>query len=534
MKSFVVFSLFFFFGISGDVFGEPAANQSKNQRVLVMVGGGLRTGAFLGAVDGAMESGWTPDVLVTTCGSSMAAAIINSHPGGPKAWRDFVESREYYEYLKSVKVNPSFAKGGPALSAAAGLAGGQFYDAVTGQKSSRRVPDIFQDYLVNLPRESGIFAHSRSFRSEGIRAVIVASEVGFDKGRVGRKVGKSPLYYETFFTDPETAKDLKGFPSAVKRNFPDGYLGEGTHVYSHVPLYEAARASMSEPRLVPLMKIDLPEPTYFLAGSADSYPIEVAQHLGGEVVATASGHQGPFETIGFKDAFGFDVNARRVQSQRLKIDRWMDFTDVGEMDDVAGYGPRLKIGGEDFLSLEDNFPATYEEYLTKIRYQWEWGKGRAKEAFNQPKGSRKHLRAPGMTTALNYRESTNALGETVHIVSAPAVTLENLRAYFKKDDDDRSPLVFSLDQVPYLAAFGLITWGVEKLREWISPRRHEAESAAPSAWKRVGRGTFKVVSIGTGFHTLRNGSVIAAAGYRYGLVRPCGYVFHLLTRPPGQ
>lgn len=49
-------------------------------RVLVLTGGSLEFGTYLGVLRGLQKEGWEPDLIVTTCGSSMVAALIQSYP----------------------------------------------------------------------------------------------------------------------------------------------------------------------------------------------------------------------------------------------------------------------------------------------------------------------------------------------------------------------------------------------------------------------------------------------------------------------
>jgi len=73
---FITLSLFALSVFGGTDAGPKAPKRFK--RALIIAGGGITPAVGLGVIAGVEEKGWKPDVVLTTCGASMAAAIYNA------------------------------------------------------------------------------------------------------------------------------------------------------------------------------------------------------------------------------------------------------------------------------------------------------------------------------------------------------------------------------------------------------------------------------------------------------------------------
>lgn len=403
-------------------------------RALVLSGGSLRTAAFLGAIDGCLESGYDPDVVITTCGASLAAAIANAH-GDRTHWLEFLESDEFFKYMQSVKVNPSFTSPQPLISGLAKMKADQLYRVFTNRTNAATIPDLFSKYVVDLPVDSGLDSLHRSFRTDGLPVILVAARLEYSPQDVGKVIGDRKLFTEVYFTDPQTAQHLKGLKSFPARRFPKGYLSEGTDVYSNVPLYDAARASMSEPTLVQQKSINIDgKPTLFSAGSVNGYPIEMALQLAEHVVAGASGPQGEIENIVYDAAFGMPLNERYRIDQNLPADRWIDFTSWDALEG-AKFGPELNARE---LKFEDRFPVSQAEFKKIVREQYNFGKQQALDAFAAPLKSRKHLKDDILNGVgkLNGNDLIDGSAVVARHAAAPLATIETMRAESMESDED--------------------------------------------------------------------------------------------------
>ncbi len=456
----------------------PTFGADKVDKVLVLAGGGLHTAAFLGAIEGAKESGYDPNVLLTTCGASLAGAIANQSPD-PKVWRDLIESPEFYEFMKSVRVNPKFREAGPLIKGLADMKGKQWYQRFAGRPDAATVPDLVSRFVVDLPLETSIEALNKPFKKEGIRLVIIAGRVDFDPKQLGKQINGRKLFPEALITAAETAHLLDGKRSSPAENFPHSNINPATHTYTGIPLYQAVRASMSEPGLVQPGEIIIDgKRITFTAGSIDSYPVDLANAIGNHVVATASGPQGDIENIVYQDAFGIPLNERGGQMQRTPIDHWMDFTDWSPVDDVRRFGPKLDFGQFKFV---DDFPATHEEFLKTVRLQWAWGKQQAIEALKTKKGDRSHLRDDQLKSLgkIGGNGIIDATADIAHVVAAPAAVLEAIRGELSDNDDPEAPKYFPSFQNhwSYLATYAALTFGSDWLRRRVETRPTDIERA---------------------------------------------------------
>ena len=62
--------------------------------VVVLSGGSLRTAYFLGMVEEMIAQKQQPDLLLLTCGSSLAGIIANHYGPNPDKWWEFVKGED--------------------------------------------------------------------------------------------------------------------------------------------------------------------------------------------------------------------------------------------------------------------------------------------------------------------------------------------------------------------------------------------------------------------------------------------------------
>jgi predicted acylesterase/phospholipase RssA len=497
---------------------RPDAPKKPFEKALVLSGGSLRTAAFLGAIDGCLESGYDPDVVVTTCGASLAAAIANAHEDRTD-WLKYLESEEFFKYMQSVKVNPNFTSPLPLITGLAKMKSSQLYRTFTHRTNVATIPDLFSQYVVDLPVDSGLASLHRPFRAEGLPIILVGARLEYQPEDVGKVIGDRKLFTEVYFTDPQTARhlnDLKSFPA---RRFPKSYLAEGVEVYSGVPLYDAARASMSEPTLVQQKSIIIDgRQTLFSAGSVNGYPIEMAIQLADHVIAGASGPQGEIENIVYDAAFGMPLNERYRLDQNQPVDHWIDFTSWDAIDD-ARFGPELSAKE---LKFKDHFPSSHEEFKKLIRKQYKFGKQQALNAFGTALNSRKHLKDDILNRVgkLNGNDVIDATAVIARHAAAPLAAMETLRAESMESEEDDQSVREDEEEAQLITSYGLplLTYGglvaaTDALRRYAGlwPRHR---SSLRQAW-RVGS-TVLGVRVATNSAVLAGGASVAAckAAYR--------------------
>ena len=132
---------------------------AKYDRVMVLPGGGLQAAMYLGMIEGAELSGKTPDVVISTCGASVAAAVANAFPDSENR-RQFIQSEVYYELLKTLDVRKgdryfNSSNFFMALSKIIGMHWRALFP--------NRIPSLFSGYIVDVPSDFQIPDFSRPF-----------------------------------------------------------------------------------------------------------------------------------------------------------------------------------------------------------------------------------------------------------------------------------------------------------------------------------------------------------------------------------
>jgi hypothetical protein len=351
---------------------------TKYERAMIFSGGGFQTAMFLGMLEGAELANHRPDVIVGSCGGSIAAAIANALPSNKERY-EFIGSREFYDVMH----RPEIANGG--LFAAMAKVGGMVSRRIGIVRSP---PAIFSGTVMNVPMDIGVEILRRPFYSFGIRAVILAAQLEVDQQPGGLPVlrrGKNMK--QVFFTDSATGSMLYRFSSPIAQAYPSSALHYETEVMINHTLARASRAGISDPYYMEPMEID---GRYYLTGAVDLYPLETGKRLANEVTMV---YPGRFDTLveanAFASTFRYSANDRRVQVTRQYADHWIDASDVADLYSKVGFNPQ-----PDFKKwrITDQVPQDYNEFRRRIYAQWEYGRDRALEAFKKPLNHKGHIR----------------------------------------------------------------------------------------------------------------------------------------------
>jgi predicted acylesterase/phospholipase RssA len=363
------------------LFASPAFAQKKTapsktscgkpfERALVVSGGGVAPGLALGVIAGARDSGYKPDVIVTTCGASIGGAINNSFQDSKKA-KEYLTSREFHRQLlnlaKVSKKKDFFTGevrnlGAEELGAKLGMA----------HLNSGKIPDIFTGNLLDVPQDLPRMLPRQDFtRSPNEpKLVVVAARANFQPKDVGTKYGKNVLYEQTFFTDPKTAQHLHEIPASMKQNFPESPIHTTTIAKSDVSTIQAARASIADPFLIDPAKIGK---DYYFAGAMDLFPVESAQTIACNVAITKpSGEYSKLEDMAVTSGFGFSQSERVKQLDRYKGLRWIDMKGASEL---------AMDPDTDGMDLVSKVPTDYNEFKALVEKQYDFGYERARNAI---------------------------------------------------------------------------------------------------------------------------------------------------------
>jgi predicted acylesterase/phospholipase RssA len=339
------------------------AAHKKFHRALILAGGGVDPGVGLGIIDGLRANGDAPDLVITSCGSSMAAGIYNSYPEGAQALQ-FAKSYLFYDLLAQVKT------GVPNI-----LVLKNKFDTL---RTGAYLPDLFQDNALSLKDQlAGDLPVSR-FRSSGPgpRFILVAARAAFGPNQSVPKLGPKPMFREVFFTDEDTAKALEGFPSMIKRSFPRSQLSRLTEVVTDVTPEQAGRASISDPFLINPAEI---RGQYYFTGASDLFPIELAEELADEVVATYPENLfSGFKLQAMQYVFGYDANQRLLDVVRTPEVQWIDTNGSASVT----FDPKPFL-----LGLTNGIPHDPADFAAGIQKQYNFGYERARESVEARKAA---------------------------------------------------------------------------------------------------------------------------------------------------
>lgn len=351
------------------------AEGKKFKRALVIAGGGITPGIGLGIIAGAREQGWEPDVIITTCGAALAAAIENAYHNSPDSLK-FAKSVKFFDALSLVKLETKNAiKLRGVLSAYENL------DLVPPVFDPRTVLSVDQNLTGFLP------ASRFDTPQVGPRVVIVAAKAQFSASDMGvkKKLLNRDLFRQVYFTDPDTALSLKGLPSRVRTLFPQSYVATETEVITDKTAEQAIRASISDPMLINPGKID---DDFYMTGAVDLFPIETAHLLADEVMSTYPARlYKEYEDTLIESTFGFKQTQRALHAIQDNTVKWID---VSGIDDVS-FDPVTKL-----ISIKSGIPDSLDDFANGIQKQYEFGRSRVIEAIQGQKVSinRQHLRLP--------------------------------------------------------------------------------------------------------------------------------------------
>jgi len=345
------------------------------KRALVLAGGGISPAVGIGILAAAEESGKRPDVVITTCGSSMSAMIYNAYNNG-RASLAYANSTAFYNSLKQVHIATNDVL--------------VLLDLFTDLENHPKViPSVFDNYLLYVPTTLDIGLPLTEFNTtdQGPKFIMIAAQAHFSPFDAGKEKPQK-MFTQTFFTDPETAKNLTYFRSPIADNFPNSYVYSETNTITDLPTHFSMRASITDPFLVNPASFN---GSYYFTGAMDLYPIELAQSLADEIVVSyPSSLPRDYEYSVINGVFGFSQITRALQTVNNTQALWIDMSGVDEVkfDPEPGFLS---------LTITDRLPKSWDEFQTGIQRQFDFGYSRMKEALTvQADGHQKrtHLREP--------------------------------------------------------------------------------------------------------------------------------------------
>lgn len=342
---------------------QPTQDAQPYERCMVLAGGGFRFAYYLGMHAAAVDAGQAPDVLLATCGGSVAGAIIRNLPDSAsrKAW---VASPQMYAFFCGLQSGPRAAP----LRALTNVALRKLQSG-----KAARLPDLFHDYLFEIPPELPLPPDSGA----GATALaIVGGKLLFDESEVGQPRRGRQLYGVTLFCDGRAAALAAGLPSAIGSDGWTDAVAPALLVDTAMPLADAARISISDMYYFRCHSVN---GASYTGGVVDLFPVELARSLARHVTMEM---KAPYDTLmsipALRAVFGFDGNARMRHVHGQPVDVWVDTSDVESALRRNGVQKRV-----DWLRnrVELIAPSSYEQYLADVEAQWQYGYQRASEAY---------------------------------------------------------------------------------------------------------------------------------------------------------
>lgn len=333
---------------------------------MVMAGGGFRFGYYLGMYAAAVDSGNKPDLLLASCGGSIAAAIIQALPDDAqrKAW---ISSPTMYQFLCGLQSTPKATIGRSV-----------WYALKRGLTEKRAcvIPDLFDDYFFDIPVRLPLPIP----QVEPMVAVaIIGGKILFSKEDVGKLRRHRKLFAEMVFSNPRTAALLQDMSSPLSDpRWGENAIARDLLVDVSMPISDAVRVSIADMFYFSCYSY---QANYYTGGMVDLFPIELAKRLAQRVIMEL---KAPFNQVfaipAWRAVLGVDGNERLRYVHDQFADIWIDVSDIR--------GALHKCGMQKKISWTRNrlfllMPTHYEIYQEHIETQWQYGYQRGLEAFTR-------------------------------------------------------------------------------------------------------------------------------------------------------
>jgi hypothetical protein len=372
IKSILIISLIF---LTTSFVGENLAEAKPFKRALIISGGGMVPGLGLGYLAGAEDMRTKPDIIIATCGASMPTALYD-RMGDARSSLAFMKSETFFKAVSRIYIHTSNL-----------LTLQSKFDEF--REKPDLIPDFFSDYVLYVPSyfHPIIADHHFVAQENKPRVIILSARAHFHKSDVGQPKKDLMKFTQVFMTDKDTASYLKGYQSPLISKYPDSNIEAQTETLTYMSAEVAVRASISDPVLMEPLQYGL---DYYFTGASDLYPIELAQTLADEVIATyPMAVFTDYEELAFKSTFGISQRQRALDVIKTPNVKWIDQT---EFPPSASFDPY-----PNFLSLSNGMPEDLEDFGAGIDRQFEFARYRMIEllTLKQNQGPYlKHIRAP--------------------------------------------------------------------------------------------------------------------------------------------
>lgn len=342
-------------------------DHQKFERCLVLSGGGSRFAYYLGIHAAAEACQKAPDLLLASCGGAIAGAIIQGLPDSytRKQW---VLSRKMYDYLHHLQVAPHVRLFPQLLKALS-----RYMACYTKLKGATRIPDLYSDYLVDFPPTIPLPPLSQ----DGPAIAIVGGRLMFEQCEIGTLRNGRPLFTEVLFGNERIRGLLDNVSSPVSsKDRRQSAIATEVEVMTGVPVADAVRISLSDIFYTPCQPYGV---HHYCGGVIDLYPLELARALAHDVTMELKPPFNRYVAIpALRAVFGFDGNERLRHVHDQLLDVRIDTSDMAH-----AIPPSLIKRMQLLVNRIMVSPPSYDEYVSIVERQWQYGFSRAMEGYKQ-------------------------------------------------------------------------------------------------------------------------------------------------------
>lgn len=351
------------------------------QRCLVMAGGGFRFGIYLGMYAAARQAGCAPDLLLASCGGSIAATIIHQLPDDA-ARRAWLTSRDMYRFWCELRSAQHTGMAGTLLRAAR---------RKLSPARAPVVPDLFGDYLFEIPPA---LPFPPQAGTPEVDVAIIGGRLLFGPGDVGQPRGARKLFAETVFCGPRAAALLDGMRSPLSDpRWGEHAVADTLQTDSGVPLAVAARLSIAD---MVYFRCQHHAGHDYIGGVLDLFPVEIARRLAGHVAMEyKEAFDQAFAIPAWRAVLGLDGNERLRYANSHPADVRIDASDVSRV--LARQQMQKKLDWRR-NRIRLVMPRDYATFVQHMNDQWQYGYERGMEAYTRPPGPLPAFRASNRHT----------------------------------------------------------------------------------------------------------------------------------------
>lgn len=340
---------------------EPLAMAPKTtkpyQRCLVMAGGGFRFGYYLGIHAALEQQGRTPDLLLASCGGALAAAIIQALPDA-QSRLEYLASETMYQHWQQVAPGPGARLSSVLLHAC---------QRRFSRQDCTRIPDLFSDYLFELPEalpHPNLAISSATASSPSV--AIIGAELLFSPQQAGQLRNQQALFQQVLFAANTEAAAIAHLQAPLSSN--NTVILPTLAVQAEVPLGVMLRIAVSD---MFYFRPACYQGRYFLGGAIDLMPLEIAKALAFEVIAERkAAYDFSLASPAIAKVFGVDPNQRLVQAMAHTDVSWLDTRDMRQQL-PQGIVHKSLNWRQNLLKL--SAAPSYAAYRDVVLKQWQYG-----------------------------------------------------------------------------------------------------------------------------------------------------------------